>query len=113
MTFLLYLTGLLFIGAIASFVASPLFTPEEEQKPARETAPVFTHWEKQKTEAYAAIKEADFDLQMGKLTREDYHTLREKYEARALEALAHLDILHGAPQQRAVGNRAVDAATES
>ena len=113
MTFLLYLTGLLFIGAVASFVASPLFTPEEKQEPVRETNPMFTHWEKQKTEAYAAIKEADFDLQMGKLTQEDYHTLREKYEARALEALAQLDILHGAPQQRAAGNSTADVATES
>ena len=113
MTFLLYLTGLLFIGAIASFVASPLFTPEEKQEPARETDPMFIRWEKQKTEAYAAIKEADFDLQMGKLTQEDYQSLREKYEARALEALAHLDTLHGAPQQRAAENRAADAATES
>ena len=113
MTFLLYLTGLLFIGAIASFVASPLFTPEEEQEPIRETDPVVTHWEKQKTEAYAAIKEADFDLQMGKLTQEDYKSLREKYEARALEALAYLDALQGASQQRAASNRATDAATES
>ena len=112
MTFLLYLTGLLFIGAIASFVASPLFTPEERE-PARETDPMFTHWEKQKTEAYSAIKEADFDLQMGKLTQEDYQSLREKYEARALEALAHLDTLHGAPQQRAVGDHVVSATTES
>ncbi len=113
MTFLLYLTGLLFIGAIASFVASPLFTPEETQAPARETDPMVTHWEKQKTEAYTAIKEADFDLQMGKLTQEDYKSLREKYEARALEALAQLDTLHGAPQQRAAGHRPADAATES
>ena len=113
MTFLLYLTGLLFIGAVASFVASPLFTLEEEQEPARETDPMVAHWEKQKTEAYAAIKEADFDLQMGKLTQEDYKSLREKYEARALEALAHLDALQGAPQQRAAGNRTAAVVTES
>jgi len=30
---------------------------------------------------------------MGKLTDEDYQRLREKYEARALEALAQLDQL--------------------
>src|SRR6266404_9129113 len=113
MTFLLYLTGLLFIGAIASFVASPLFTPEEEQEPAQETDPMFTHWEKQKTEAYAAIKEADFDLQMGKLTQEDYKSLREKYEARALEALAQLDKLNSAPQQGAARAQVAGVVTES
>jgi hypothetical protein len=31
---------------------------------------------------------------MGKLTDEDYRMLREKYEARALEALAQLDRLN-------------------
>ena len=45
------------------------------------------------TPVFAAIKEAEFDQQMGKLTEEDYRILREKYEARALEALAELDRL--------------------
>jgi len=60
---------------------------------AREANLELMHWEKQKTDAYAAIKEAEFDLQMGKLTAEDYHALREKYEERALEALAQLAVL--------------------
>lgn len=96
MTFLLYLTGLLFIGAIASFVASPLFTPTIAQQPEGVIDETIVHWEKQKTDAYAALKEADFDLQMGKLTQEDYVMLREKYESRAFEALAQLDHLRGA-----------------
>lgn len=91
MTFLLYVTGLLFIGAIAAFVTSPLFTPAIEQEPEGIVDETLVSWEKQKTDAYAALKEADFDLQMGKLTQEDYVLLREKYEARALEALAQLD----------------------
>ena len=41
--------------------------------------------------AYGAIKEAEFDFQMGKLSPEDYAALREKYEARALAALAALE----------------------
>ncbi|SRR6266404_6789393 len=113
MTFLLYLTGLLFISAIASFVASPFFTPEEAQEAEPEPDMVFTRWEKQKTEAYAAIKEADFDLQMGKLTQEDYLALREKYEARALEALAQLDKLNSAPQQGAARAQVAGVVTES
>jgi hypothetical protein len=99
MTFLLYLTGLLFIGAIASFVASPLFTPEIARNPEQTGDENVVHWEKQKTDAYAVLKEAEFDLQMGKLTQEDYLVLREKYEARALEALAQLDQLRGAAAQ--------------
>jgi uncharacterized Ntn-hydrolase superfamily protein len=93
MTFLLYLTGLLFVGVVAAFVAFPLFSPAEKPQALDERENLFARWEKQKTDAYAAIKEAEFDRQMGKLTDEDYHLLREKYEARALEALAQLDRL--------------------
>jgi len=89
--FLLYLTGLLFIGAVAMFVAAPLFSPESEPRGTGEQEGRATRWEKQKADAYVALKEAEFDQQMGKLTEEDYRILREKYEARALEALAQLD----------------------
>jgi hypothetical protein len=91
MTFLLYFSGLLLVGAIAVFVAAPLFKPEREPYSFGVQEGQATRWEKQKADAYAAIKEAEFDQQMGKLTKEDYHILREKYEARALEALAQLD----------------------
>ena len=91
MTFLLYFSGLLLVGAIAVFVAAPLFKPEREPYNLGAQEGQATRWEKQKADAYAAIKEAEFDQQMGKLTKEDYHILREKYEARALEALAQLD----------------------
>jgi hypothetical protein len=93
MTFLLYLAGLLLIGAVAMFVAAPLFHPESEPHGTGEQEGQAARWEKQKADAYAAIKEAEFDRQMGKLTEEDYRILREKYEARALEALARLDRL--------------------
>ena len=93
MTFLLYLTGLLFVGLIAALVAFPLFGPTEEPPALADPENLLARGEKQKTDAYAAIKEAEFDRQMGKLTDEDYQLLREKYEARALEALAQLDRL--------------------
>ena len=93
MTFLLYLTGLLLIGAVAAFVAAPLLRMAAQQESVAEPESQAARWEKQKTDAYTAIKEAEFDLQIGKLTTEDYQLLREKYEARALEALAQLDRL--------------------
>ncbi len=99
MTFLLYLTGLLFIGTIAAFVAFPLLSPNEEPEFPSEPESQATRWEKQKADAYAALKEAEFDLQMGKLTDVDYQLLREKYEARALEALAQLDLLNQAEER--------------
>lgn len=93
MTFFLFLTGLLFIAFIASFVAFPLLAPRAVQEPKFIADEHIIRWEKQKTDAYTAIKEAEFDFQMGKLTPEDYQALRRKYEARALEALAELDNL--------------------
>ena len=100
MTFLIYLAGLSLIGAIAVFVAFPLFGTTSDQESVAEPESQAARWEKQKTAAYAALKEAEFDLQMGKLTPEDYQLLREKYEARALEALASLDRLGRATEEK-------------
>ena len=105
MTFLLYAIGLLFVGMVAVFVALPLLTastslmqassPEDHADHADHVA----RWEKQKTDAYAAIKEAEFDKQMGKLTEEDYQLTRRKYETRAVEALTQLDRLEQSGQE--------------
>ena len=105
MTFLLYAIGLLFVGMVAVFVALPLLTastslmqassPEDHADHADHAA----RWEKQKTDAYAAIKEAEFDKQMGKLTEEDYQLTRRKYETRAVEALTQLDRLEQSEQE--------------
>ena len=107
MTFLLYFTGLLFIGTIAAFVAFPLLSPSEEREAPAEPDSQATRWEKQKADAYAALKEAELDLQMGKLTDADYQSLREKYEARALEALAQLDRLSQAKEKTGPGRKPV------
>jgi len=47
--------------------------------------------EAEKIEAYAAIKDAEFDYRMGKLTDTDFQMLREKYAGQALAVLAELD----------------------
>ena len=99
MTFFLYLTGLLLISVIALFVSAPLFSSQVEQLPSEPPSQA-VRWEKQKADAYAAIKEAEFDRQMGKLTDEDYRLLREKYEAQALEALAQLDHVNAAEKRQ-------------
>ena len=91
MTFLLYIFGLLLISTVALAVSAPLFVHTGEQEPESEVEDETLRWEKQKVDAYSAIKEAEFDRQMGKLTDEDYQMLREKYEARAIEALTQLD----------------------
>ena len=86
-----YLLGLAMIAAVAWLVAVPLLRVSLVAGGTPVGDPERYRLEKEKDLAYAAIKEAEFDLQMGKLSAEDYALLRGKYEARALAALAALD----------------------
>lgn len=45
--------------------------------------------------AYATIKELEFDLSMGKLSREDFEILKEQYTLDALKYMEEIDHLHG------------------
>ena len=47
--------------------------------------------ERQKLDAYAAIKEAEFDRRMGKLSEEDFNALTQRYRQQALAAIAALE----------------------
>jgi rRNA maturation endonuclease Nob1 len=87
--------GIVLIVAAAAFVAAPLFTPE----PAAESASAAPRGqlERQKLDAYAAIKEAEFDYRMGKLSDTDLAALRDKYSAQALQAIAALE--HAQPRR--------------
>jgi hypothetical protein len=91
MSMLLFLAGLVAIGAVATAVAAPLLAARAPGVPRPAADPERYRLEKEKELAYGAIKEAEFDFQMGKLSPEDYASLRAKYEARALRALAALE----------------------
>ncbi|MCE2486874.1 MAG: hypothetical protein J4F42_15270 [Desulfurellaceae bacterium] len=103
MSFPLYFAGLMLIASVAALVALPLLRPDRVRtdRPQQVNAPELERWQGQKRQAYAALKEAEFDLQTGKLTDEDYRALREKYEARALDAMAQLDRLERSQTARA------------
>ncbi len=77
----------------AAFVALPFVRPEEAQEPS--SAPLrglaLVDAARQKRDAYAAIKEAEFDFEMSKLSEPDFKTLRDKYAAQALAAIAVLE----------------------
>lgn len=88
---LLYLAGLIVVAVVAFTVAGPLLWPRAHAMIGPTTDPERYRLEKEKELAYAAIKEAEFDLQMGKLSPEDHALLRARYEAKALAALAALE----------------------
>lgn len=102
MSFALYFAGLVLIASVAALVALPLLRPDRVRTDRPQAdAPELERWQGQKSQAYAALKEAEFDLQTGKLTDEDYRALRDKYEARALDAMAQLDRLEQGQTARA------------
>jgi hypothetical protein len=88
---LVYVVGLAVVAAVAMVIAGPLLWPREHAASGPTIDPERYRLEKEKELAYAAIKEAEFDLQMGKLSPEDHALLRARYEARALAALAALE----------------------
>ena len=91
MSVLVYMVGLIVIAGVAVSIAAPLLWSRPFEASARPTDPERYRLEKEKELAYAAIKDAEFDLQMGKLSPEDHASLREKYEGKALAALEALE----------------------
>jgi hypothetical protein len=90
-TLLWYAAGLLVVAAVAWVIATPLLRLAAAAPVTAAGDPERYRLEKERDLAYAVIKEAEFDLQMGKLSDEDYATLRRTYEERALAALAALE----------------------
>ena len=94
-----FLVAALMIVASAAAIALPLLTPTAPTEgPGDQTDELL---EREKNAALLAIREADFDQAMGKLSDEDHTSLKQIYETRALgamDALAKSD------------TRAVDAA---
>ncbi len=101
MSIFVYFIGLIVIATVAIVVAAPLLWPHAAAGPVQATTdPERYRLEKEKELAYAAIKEADFDLEMGKLSSDDHAALRSKYEAKAMAALEALDGRTDAPAAR-------------
>jgi rubrerythrin len=86
--------GLLLVALVVAYVAAPFFTGEpagQRVGPRAVSAPEREKFERQKREAYAAIKEIEFDYRMGKLSDADFTAMRNKFMAEALHAIAVLD----------------------
>jgi hypothetical protein len=81
--------GVALIVGAAAVVAAPLFQPSPDVPalpPAEREA-----LERRKRQALAAIKEAEMDHRMGKLSDEDLAAMRARFERQALEAMAALE----------------------
>jgi hypothetical protein len=85
-----FLVGLGLIALASLFVVGPLFRPTTAGVPAAD-GDEGEHWSRRKRQALAAIKEAELDYRMGKLSDEDLAAMRARFEAQALEAMAALE----------------------
>jgi len=79
---------LLLVAVAAVFVVWP-FLRETESETSR-TDPLAA-LEAKKNEALQGLKEADFDLQMGKLTTADHALLQQRLREQALSAIAAIE----------------------
>ncbi len=58
------------------------------------------HLMEEKEHTYAAIKELDFDYNMGKLSDGDYKELKHQYKEKAVAVLRQIDELTGAVETK-------------
>ncbi|MFT4572000.1 MAG: hypothetical protein ACI8TX_001645 [Hyphomicrobiaceae bacterium] len=80
--------AILLVFLVAIYVALPLLRSSNAIE--ADTAPPEL-WAREKGVALLAIREAEFDHATGKLTEDDYASLRGTYEERALHAMQELD----------------------
>lgn len=81
--------SIVMIAGVAGLIVLP-FLRDESRGEADPVGAEERH-EREKNVALLAIREADFDLAMGKLSTEDHASLRRMYEQRALEAISALE----------------------
>jgi len=92
--------GLIVILAVGIYVGLPILRarsaargPRAGHRTAREDR--LTELATRKEAALAAIKDIEFDHQMGKLSAEDFRALRDRYKAEAIALLKAIDELNG------------------
>ena len=86
----LFALGLVVILIASLFVATPLFRPVRPAAPDDDGSER-ARWERQKRQALAAIREAEMDHRMGKLSDEDFTTTDRELRAQAVEILRELE----------------------
>jgi hypothetical protein len=83
------LVSVLLVTLVGLFVAWPFVRPSAA---VADTEPdQVSPLERQKQEAYTALREAEFDFAMGKLSPDDYAALRDRYRQEALVAIAAIE----------------------
>lgn len=97
-----YLIVSLILAAVFAYIAYPILKPPPEEIVERNALdPLVT----ERDSAYQAIRDLDFDFQLGKLSATDYETLRERQKAHAASVLQQIDALGQPPVAQAAPTR--------
>ena len=101
----LFFVALVLVGVLA-YIAAPLFavTRAVVAPAARVNESLLI----ERDAAYAALRDLDFDFQLGKLSERDYHALRERAKANAAQILQQLDA-----QTKDNGHRTLDSGPQT
>ncbi len=86
--------GIVLVMLTGLFIAYP-FLQKRQKKMSFAVNHRAEELESRKAQIYAAIKDIDFDFQMGKLSKEDYEQLRSQYKSQAVGLLKQVDQMPG------------------
>jgi len=89
--------------AIGAYVTYPLLHPPQKREKEEAEGELLS----QKEALLSAIKELQFDYELGNLSPKEHRELEEKYEARALSVLRELD--HPSPSREEEVEREIAA----
>ncbi len=77
--------------SVSAFIVYPLLKARIGSKQEFDSNHRATDLEERKDNIYAAIKEIEFDFQMGKLSEDDFNDLRQQYKSDAIRLLQEID----------------------
>ena len=90
------------IAGAAYWIVSPLLRPvQSEDISDTRRKEALLQLEVRKEVALAAVKELEFDLNMGKISDEDYEALKEQYAKDAVGYVKEIDQISGGPRKQA------------
>ena len=79
------------VAASAAYIAMPIIKNDDSGEIPVAFDLESISLEEEKEESYNAIKEAEFDYETGKLSKEDYNIIKEKYAGKAVKAMQKLE----------------------
>ncbi|MGH7779943.1 MAG: zinc-ribbon domain-containing protein [Candidatus Binataceae bacterium] len=106
---MLYLAAAMIVAGVALFVAAPLaggFLPARLKRPDEVEAEQLEH---ERGLAVQALRDLEFDREMGKLSDADYEALRVTLENRALAAMKSIETLQDKVESARVAGAAAAA----